>query len=183
MINFNLEKSNKINGVYIVTPNKFKDLRGEIWTSYIQKDLKEKLLPAGIDFIHDKFATSKHNVLRGIHGDPNTYKFVTCVYGEIIQVVVDCRKDSPTYMQYEKFIINKDNQKMILIPPGMGNAHYVCSDIAVYHYKCAYNGKYTDADGQFTIAWNDERIGIDWPCKNPILSTRDIELQGIKHNG
>ena len=63
---------------------------------------------------------------------------------------------------------------MILVPAGFGNAHYVGSSSAVYYYKCAYLGQYTDADEQFTYAWNDPRIGIEWPTTNPILSERDI---------
>ncbi|EAI7731860.1 dTDP-4-dehydrorhamnose 3,5-epimerase, partial [Campylobacter coli] len=53
-------------------------------------------------------------------------------------------------------------------------AHYVSSESAVYYYKCAYLGEYVDADDQFTYAWNDERIGINWPTNSPILSDRDV---------
>lgn len=98
---------------------------------------------------------------------------VTCVFGEIHQVVVDCRHESPTYLKWEKFIINKENQLLVLIPPFMGNAYYVSSEIAVYHYKLAYEGDYIDAKKQFTIRWNDPKIKIDWPTQNPILQDRD----------
>ena len=172
-IEFDIQESKKLKGVYIITPSKFKDLRGEIWSAFTSEAI-DKLLPNNLRFIHDKFIHSKHNVIRGIHGDKNTYKLATCVYGQIHQVVVDCREDSPTYLQYEEFVIDADNQKMILVPAGFGNAHYVSSQSAVYYYKCAYIGKYTDADEQFTYAWNDPRIGIEWPTTNPILSERDM---------
>ena len=172
-IEFDIKESKIIKGVYIVTPNKFRDLRGEIWTAFTSEVI-DRLLPNDVKFIHDKFIYSKKNVIRGIHGDMKTYKLATCVFGEVHQVVVDCREDSPTYLQWEKFVINMDNQELILVPPGVGNSHYVSSDGAVYYYKCAYNGKYADAEDQFTYAWNDERIGIDWPTNNPILSERDI---------
>lgn len=82
--------------------------------------------------------------------------------GEVHQVVVDCRKNSPTYLKYERFIINENNRKLILIPPYFGNAQYVSSKSdALYYYKWAYKGEYIDAKAQFTYAWNDERIGID----------------------
>ena len=55
----------------------------------------------------------------------------------------------------------------------MGNAYFVSSDVAVYHYKLAYIGDYIDAGSQFSLKWDDPRIGIDWPCNNPILSDRD----------
>ncbi|HEF9430239.1 TPA: dTDP-4-dehydrorhamnose 3,5-epimerase family protein [Campylobacter coli] len=172
-IEFNIKESEILKGVYIITPNKFRDLRGEIWTAFTEEDLGD-IVPKGLKFKHDKFINSHFNVLRGIYGDIKTWKLVTCVYGEIHQVVVDCRKDSPTYLKYEKFIINQDNQQIILVPAGFGNAHYVSSESAVYYYKCAYKGDYVDAPDQFTYAWNDERIGIDWPTNSPILSERDI---------
>ena len=104
-IEFDIQESKKLKGVYIITPSKFQDLRGEIWSAY-SSDALLKLLPNGLNFVLDKFTLSKPNVLRGIHGDHKSWKLVTCVTGEIHQVVVDCRKDSPTYLQYEKFIIN-----------------------------------------------------------------------------
>jgi len=63
--------------------------------------------------------------------------------------------------------------KLILIPPGFGNAFLVLSEYSIYNYKLAYRGDYNDYDKQFTYKWNDERIGIDWPLNNPILSKRD----------
>lgn len=173
-IEFNVQESTKIKGVWILTPSISQDLRGNIWTSFL-KDEIEQLLPDDLSFKHDKFSTSKHNVLRGIHGDIKSWKLVTCIYGEIQQVVVDMRKDSPTYKQWQDFIINNDNQKLILIPANMGNAYYVNSPEAIYHYKLAYDGDYIDADEQFSVKWNDERIGIKWLSDSPILSNRDAK--------
>jgi dTDP-4-dehydrorhamnose 3,5-epimerase len=173
-IELNIQESDKINGVYILTPSISTDLRGNIWTSFL-KDEVEALLPNNLHFKHDKFSTSKFNVLRGIHGDNKSWKLITCVYGEIQQVVVDMREESPTYKQWQDFIINKNNQKLILIPPNMGNAYYVKSSEAVYHYKLAYDGDYIDADEQFSVSWNDESIGIKWESSNPILSNRDAK--------
>ena len=95
--------------------------------------------------------------------------------GDIQQVVVDMRKDSPTYKQWQDFIINRDNQQLILIPPNIGNAYYVNSSEAVYLYKLAYDGDYIDADEQFSINWNDDSIGIKWLSNTPILSNRDAK--------
>lgn len=169
---YRVENSKLIDGVKIITPSISNDKRGNIWTSFT-KDEFDTLLPEALSFCHDKFSESKYNVLRGIHGDEKSWKLVTSVFGEIIQVVVDCRNDSPTYMMYEKFTINKNSQKLILIPPRMGNAYYVNSKKAVYHYKLAYEGGYIDAGEQFTLSWDDPRINIKWGVKNPILSDRD----------
>lgn len=171
---FKITKSNVIDGVVIIEPSISSDRRGNIWTSFL-KDEIDMLLPNKLVFKHDKFSESKFNVLRGIHGDHKSWKLVTAVYGEITQVVVDCRKNSPTYMKYEKFLINKDNQKLILIPPGLGNSYYVSSNEAVYHYKLAYDGEYIDADEQFTLRWDDNNVGIDWGDIKPILSDRDMD--------
>lgn len=171
-IDFHISQSDIIKGVLIFKPSINTDLRGNIWTSF-HRDEVEKFLPGNVHFKHDKFSTSVNNVLRGIHGDSKSWKLVTCVFGEIHQVVVDCRKNSPTYLKWEKFIINKENQALILIPPNMGNSYYVSSAEAVYHYKLAYEGAYFDVGDQFSLKWNDPRIGIDWPTLAPLLSKRD----------
>jgi len=173
-INFSMVQSSVIKGVWIVKPTIAKDNRGNIWTSFL-KDEIEKLLPDNFYFKHDKFSKSKKNVLRGIHGDEKSWKLVTCVYGSIQQVVVDCRKESDTYSKYESFEINEKNQMSIFIPPRLGNAYFVNSDFAVYHYKLAYDGNYIDADKQFSYTWNDPLFNIKWPTKEPILSKRDAK--------
>jgi dTDP-4-dehydrorhamnose 3,5-epimerase len=170
--NFYIKKSEKINGIWLINNDVFKDLRGSIWTSFIKKEI-EDLLPENLNFNHDKFSKSKNNVLRGIHGDHKSWKLVTSVFGKIQQVVVDCRKDSETFGKYESFIISEENQISILVSPSLGNAYYVISEEAVYHYKIAYKGNYFDADQQFTYKWNDPKFSIKWPTKYPILSERD----------
>ncbi|KAA6224584.1 MULTISPECIES: dTDP-4-dehydrorhamnose 3,5-epimerase family protein [unclassified Campylobacter] len=169
---FDIQES-KLAGVFIIKPNIAWDNRGSIYTSFYKDDI-EKLLPKNLFFKHDKFSLSCKNVLRGIHGDSKSYKLVSCVYGEIIQVVVDLRKESPTYLKWEKFIINKDNQLFILMPPNMGNAYFVKSNEALYHYKYAYTGEYLDVHEQFSLAYNDKSININWGDIDPILSSRDL---------
>lgn len=173
-IDFDIKESAILSGVFVITPSISWDNRGNIWTSFL-KDEIEKLLPKGLNFKHDKFSLSAKDVLRGIHGDEKSFKLVTCVYGEILQVVVDLRKGSSSYLMHEKFIINKNAQKLVLIPPNMGNAYLVRSNEAVYHYKLAYEGEYIDAPQQFSLPYNDSRINIDWGIQNPILSGRDLK--------
>ena len=171
-ISFQIEQSNIIADVSIISPSVSEDHRGNIWTSF-SEDYLTQYLPDGIHFKHDKFSQSKKDVLRGIHGDHKSWKLVTCVFGDIYQVVVDLRKNSPTYNAWISFDISIKNQKLILIPPGCGNAYYVKSDHAVYHYKLAYPGEYIDHDEQFTVPWNDNNLKIEWPTNNPVLSKRD----------
>ena len=169
-----ISSSEELPEIKIIEFDTFSDLRGEIWTSFVNK-LDQKVLPDNLYFKHDKFNTNKKGVLRGIHGDSKTWKLVSCPMGEIEQVVVDLRAESKNFKKWIKFELNKDNQIAILIPPGFGNAFCALSDEALYHYKLAYNGNYNDFDEQFTYAWNDQSICIDWKISNPIMSDRDMK--------
>lgn len=175
-IEFKITDSKIFDEVKIITPSVFEESRGSIWTSY-SNEILDTLLPKDLVFNHDKFSLSNMNVLRGIHGDHKSWKLISCIYGQINQVIVDMREESNTYLQWESYNLGSSNRSMILIPPGMGNAFYVSSNTAIYHYKLAYLGKYIDANDQFTIAWNDPRIAIKWPTDNPILSERDKVLK------
>ncbi|OFX23153.1 MAG: dTDP-4-dehydrorhamnose 3,5-epimerase [Bacteroidetes bacterium GWA2_31_9] len=171
---FTVEKSKVFSEVLIIKPSVSIDLRGNIFTSY-NKDFYTEILPEGLDFKHDKFAESKYNVLRGLHGDTKTWKLVSCVFGEIYEVVVDMRPDSPTYLKWDAWTLNSNEYSQILIPPHFINGYYVKTEKAVFHYKLAYQGGYIDANEQITVGWNASRLKIEWPCENPILQARDVK--------
>jgi len=169
---FEIIPSKVFNDVIIVKPSISYDLRGNIYTSY-NKQTYEGVFPKGLDFIHDKFAESKHNVLRGLHGDNKTWKLVSCVWGDLFEVVVDMRPESPTYKKWESFKLSSSDFMQVLIPPRFINGYYVLSEMAVFHYKLAYAGDYIDTNEQMTFLWNDPQFNINWPCKDPILQERD----------
>lgn len=154
----------QIKDIKILTPDVHTDYRGDLWTIWKGTDKY---------FNHDKVSTSRKNVVRGIHGDFKSTKLVTCLYGELYFVVVDNRKDSPTYMQWDHIILDDRARKQVLIPPGVGNGFCVLSRKSVFHYKWAYPGDYPDVEDQFTIKWNDKKLNINWPIDQPILSSRD----------
>ena len=156
----------KFKEVQIYQPDVHTDYRGDLWTLW-----KAGNLP--VEFNHDKVSTSRKNVLRGIHGDFKSTKLVTCLYGALYFVVVDNRKNSETYLEWDHTILDDRNKKMVLIPPGFGNAFLVLTDDSVFHYKWSYEGEYPDVEDQFTIKWNDPRVAIDWPTNQPILQPRD----------
>ena len=162
-----------ISDLKLLEPDVFLESRGAIWTSY-DRSQYESLL--GLSFNHDKCSISKKNVLRGIHGDHKTWKLISCLHGDITCVFVDMRRDSESYLKHEVLRLNNEYRVQVLIPPSIGNSFYVHSELAVYFYKLAYDGSYADADEQFTIAWNDPQLGINWPCDDPILSDRDSRL-------
>ncbi len=153
----------KIKDIQIKTPDVFTDYRGDLWT----------LWEGEKEYNHDKVSTSRKNVIRGIHGDFKSTKLVTCLYGELYFVVVDNRKNSPTYMEWDWIILNDKTRKQVLLPPGVGNGFCVLSHKSVFHYKWSYSGKYPDVEDQFTIKWNNKKLKINWPISNPILSERD----------
>ena len=159
----------KLKGVKIITPPTiFEDFRGTYVELY-NEDLYQK---AGINtnFIQDDISTSTKHVLRGIHGDSQTWKLISCLSGKFYLVVVNWDQDSPQFRQWESFILSDVNRLQVLVPPRFGNGHLVLSDFAVFHYK--QSTQYNRA-GQFTILWNDPQLKIWWPIKNPIVSKRD----------
>lgn len=158
-----------LNGVLLVTPPTiFEDFRGE----YIEIYNKEIYLRHGIsvDFIQDDISVSKKNVLRGLHGDQETWKLISCLYGSFYLVVVNNDPASKQYKKSTSFTLSDRNRQQVLIPPKHGNGHLVLTDQAIFHYK--QNTQY-NRNGQFTIKWNDPDYGLWWPISNPILSQRD----------
>ena len=169
---FHFENLKILNEIIIIKPDSFVDKRGSIFSSFNEK-LFNKELKKKLHFVHDKFSYSKKNVLRGLHGDKKSWKLISCLYGNIFQVVVNYDKNSKDYLKHVSFNLNSKEKKMILIPPNYLNGFYVKSNNAIYHYKLAYTGSYFDEDKQFSVKWNDRDIGIIWPTEKPILSKRD----------
>jgi dTDP-4-dehydrorhamnose 3,5-epimerase len=159
----------KLDGVFLIEPPTcFEDFRGEYVEIYNENLYKE----AGIteSFIQDDISTSSRHVLRGIHGDRRTTKLVSCLYGKFYLAVVNAIEGHPQFGQWEAFTLSDKNHHQVLIPAGFGNGHVVMSDTAIFHYK---QTSYYDRSSQFTLLWNDPKLKIWWPIKNPILSVRD----------
>ena len=159
----------KLDGVLLIKPPTiFEDFRGTYIETYNEKLYNE----AGIkvEFVQDDISVSSKHVLRGIHGDQETWKLISCLYGRFYLVVVNWDETSPQFGQWESFVLSDQNRLQVLVPPKFGNGHLVLSDMAIFHYK---QSAYYNRAGQFTILWNDPRLNIWWPIKNPILSRRD----------
>ena len=154
--------------VLLIKPDVFEDFRGQYIEIYNEKLCKEN----GIDvkFVQDDIAVSSKNVLRGIHGDSETWKLVSCLHGKFYLVVVNCDTDSKDFGKWQSFVLSDVNRKQVLIPPKHGNSYLTLSEQSIFHYK---QSTYYNSKGQFTYKWNDPRFKIWWPVKNPILSKRD----------
>ena len=152
----------------IEPPTIFNDFRGE----YVETYNKKIYFDSGIkiNFLQDDISLSKKNVLRGIHGDNDTWKLVSCLWGSLFLVVVNNNIHSDEYLKWESFNLNDKERIQILIPPKFGNGHLVTSEYAIFNYK---QSQYYSRKSQFTILWNDSRLRIKWPIEEPELSERD----------
>lgn len=157
-----------LDGVLLIKPSVFEDHRGR----YIEIYNEALYGQNGIDvkFIQDDISVSGRDVLRGIHGDNETWKLVSCLYGEFYFVVVNCNKNCEDFGKWQSFVLSDTNRHQVLVPPRHGNAHLVLSDTAIFHYK---QSTYYDRSKQFTYKWNDPQLNIRWPIDSPILSQRD----------
>ena len=167
-----IEKT-KLDGVLLVKPKVFEDFRGNYTMTYNQKEYLKAFKENGIEeisFVEDDISTSNKNVLRGIHGDINTAKLVSCLEGKFYLVVVNNIPDHPQYQESISFTLSEFNRWQVYIPAGFGNGHLVLSDRAIFSYK---QSSYYNPKGQFTLLWNDPDLKLWWPIKDPILSKRD----------
>jgi len=158
----------KLDGVLKIILKVFEDHRGHYIETYNEKLYSEQGI--NIKFVQDDASMSTMGVLRGIHGDDDTWKLVSCLLGKIYLVVVDCDIQSPQCNQWESFVLTENNGLQVLVPPKHGVAHQVLSDKAIFHYK---QSTYYNREKQFTLRWDDKTCCIWWPVKHPILSRRD----------
>lgn len=180
---FNFVKTD-IDGVYIIEPKVFGDDRGYFMETYKESDFLE----AGLNyrFIQDNQSKSKRGVLRGLHFQKTfpQAKLVRVLEGEVYDVAVDLRKNSPTYGKYVGVLLSSENKKMFMIPRGFAHGFIVISEKATFCYKCDELYHPEDEGG---IIWNDPDIGIEWPDvgevllsekdqKNPLLKDAKIEF-------
>ena len=158
----------QLEGVLQIVPDIFQDFRGQFVEIYNEKLYKEN----GIDvpFVQDDISFSKKDVLRGIHGDNETWKLVSCLYGTLYFVVVNCDEESQDFGKWQSFTLSDENRMQIFIPPKHGNAYFVLSSDGLFNYK---QSTYFVHGRQFSYRWDEPRFNIAWPIQNPILSERD----------
>ena len=149
-----------IEGLKIISPAVFGDARGYFMETYNYNDFKE----AGIQevFVQDNQSASKRGVLRGLHFQiqhPHA-KLVRVIRGEVFDVAVDLRKDSPTYGQWHGEILSEENKKQFFVPKNFAHGFLVLSEYAEFCYKCTDFYHPGDEGG---IIYNDPAIGIQWP--------------------
>lgn len=160
--------------VLVIEPKVFGDDRGFFYESFNGKDFQEKT-GSNLKFVQDNHSRSSKNVLRGLHyqiQQPQG-KLVRAVVGEVFDVAVDIRKNSPTFGQWVGEYLSAENKKMLWVPPGMAHGFVVLSDMAEFLYKTT---DYYAPEHERCIIWNDPDININWPSQiEPKLSEKDAK--------
>lgn len=162
----------KIADVKIIQPKVFGDSRGFFLETFELNRYRE-MLNIDFDFVQDNHSRSSKGVLRGLHFQTQNAqgKLVRVVRGEVFDVAVDIRKDSPTFGQWEGVLLSEENKTQFWIPPGLAHGFVVLSDIADFEYKCT--DFYTPGH-EGCLLWNDPDVGIEWPIDfEPLLSDKD----------
>lgn len=169
----------RIPDVKLIEPKVFGDERGFFMETWNEKVFRE----AGIDvtFVQDNHSRSVKNTLRGLHyqiKQPQG-KLVRATRGEVFDVAVDLRTDSPTFGQWIGEHLSEENKRMLWIPPGFAHGFLVTSETAEFQYKCTdfYAPEY-----ERSISWNDPDLRIDWALESsdPLLSVKDRRSQSFK---
>jgi dTDP-4-dehydrorhamnose 3,5-epimerase len=163
----------RIPDVKIIEPSVFGDERGFFMETWNQKQFEELVTGKPTQFVQDNHSKSKKGILRGLHYQTeNTQgKLVRVVSGEVFDVAVDIRKESPTFCQWVGEYLSAENKRQLWVPEGFAHGFYVVSDEAEFVYKCT---DYYHPESERSIAWNDETLAISWPIKDqPSLSKKD----------
>lgn len=167
-----------LEGAILVKPKVYGDMRGYFYETYKKSVFQE----AGIvdDFHQSNQSSSQKGVVRGLHFQLPPFaqaKLVRCIKGEIFDVGLDLRTESPTYGNYYGTILSDENKCMLYLPEGFAHGFEVISDNAEIHYLAS--NEYAPESDRGLI-WNDPDIAIAWKTKNPILSGKDLVLPRLK---
>jgi dTDP-4-dehydrorhamnose 3,5-epimerase len=165
-----------LEGVVVVEPRVFRDERGFFTETFSTRALSGSVVPA--QFVQDNHSRSTAGVLRGLHyqlAAPQG-KLVHAARGRIFDVAVDIRVGSPQFGKWFGIELNDENLFSLWIPPGFAHGFCVLSAVADVIYKCT---TLYDAADDRGVAWNDPRIGIDWPVSSPIVSDKDSHHEGL----
>ncbi len=170
----------EIEGLKIITPTVHGDARGYFCETYHYEDYKAAGIPDV--FVQDNQSASKRGVLRGLHFqiEHPQAKLVRVIKGEVFDVAVDLRKDSPTYGQWHGVLLSEENKKQFYVPKNFAHGFLVLSDYAEFCYKCTDFYHPGDEGG---IMYNDPAIGVKWPIPEDmelIFSERDTKWGGLE---
>ena len=172
-------KPGPITGSWLLTPKVHADSRGQFVESF-QKGVFAEQTGLSIDFIQDNEVVSRQGVVRGLHLQNDPYgqaKLVRVVLGQIYDVAVDLRADSPSYGEWFGVELSAENQTQLFLPKGFAHGYSVLSEIAIIQYKV---DEPYHPQAESGIRYNDPDLGINWQVDNPMLSEKDQKLSFLK---
>jgi dTDP-4-dehydrorhamnose 3,5-epimerase len=164
----------KIKDLYILEPRVFGDDRGYFFESFNSQTFQE-LIGEEVEFVQDNQSMSGENIVRGLHFQNPPFaqgKLVRVIKGEVIDVAVDIRKDSPTYGEHVSVRLSGENNRMFWIPPGFAHGFSSLEEGTIFSYKCT---NYYSKESEGSVAWDDPELNINWGVENPIISEKDQE--------
>lgn len=158
----------QLEGPILLQPKVFRDERGFFLETYRRSAFSE----VGIDdeFVQDNHSLSARGIVRGMHFQPGMAKLIRCVRGEMVDVLVDIRKGSPAFGQWEAFTLSDENLQQLYCPDGFAHGFCVTSEVADVVYKCS---TYYDREAESGFSYRDPDVDIEWPDLELVPSERD----------
>lgn len=172
----------KLQGCFVLEPKIIRDERGYFMESFNQ-NIFQQGIGESIHFVQDNQSFSTKGVLRGLHyqtGEFAQAKLVRVLHGEVLDVAVDLRLNSPTYGQYESVLLSADNQKQFFIPRGFAHGFLVLSSTAIFFYKC---DNFYNKESEGGLIYNDVTVNVNWnfPESEFIISEKDQILPNLEN--
>jgi dTDP-4-dehydrorhamnose 3,5-epimerase len=160
----------RLGGTVLLEPVAHGDERGFFVETYRRDLWAEHGVEA--EFVQHNHSRSAKGALRGLHfqTEPGQAKLVRCARGQIFDVAVDLRRDSPTYGQWEGHLLDDEAHRQLFVPVGFAHGFAVLSEIADVTYLCSST---YDPATESGIAWDDPEVGVEWPVDDPLVSERD----------
>lgn len=173
--------STPLKDCFYISPDVFRDHRGIFLESYRKNKFNEST-GLEIDFVQDNQSVSTRGVLRGLHfqeGNHAQAKLVRVIYGEVLDVVVDLRPESPSFKKSLSILLNDKNHHQLFIPQGFAHGFLTLSEVSVFSYKC---DRYYSPGAESGVLYNDPDLAIDWgmPEEELILSEKDKNLPTLR---
>ena len=174
--------STLISGCFIIEPKVITDERGYFLESFNEKTFQNGV-GQEVHFVQDNQSFSTKGVLRGLHyqtGNHAQAKLVRVLSGEVLDVAVDIRPDSPTFGQHVSVLLSAENQKQFFVPRGFAHGFLVLSETATFFYKC---DNFYNKESEGGIIYNDATLNIDWqfPTENLIISEKDVNQPTLEN--
>lgn len=161
-----------LEGLVLIEPDVFGDERGFFVETFSRDAWRE--LGVDADFVQHNHSRSSAGTLRGLHfqTSPGQAKLLRCPRGKIFDVAVDLRRESPTYGQWEGYVLDDEKHQQLYVPVGFAHGFCVLSEEADVTYLVS---SLYDPETEAGIRWNDPEVGVEWPVEAPLLSQRDID--------